>query len=202
MAGLLGIDGSSDGEDFSSDGWIVGTVSFKNAAAKFWPSLMDEVNRSFPAAATLELSSTGACRLDRNYLFPDIHMQQDMDRLLADPNSRLEDVLAELEMTGPPSGVRLRVLRNGTVAHDQELPTDSLDAETFPYLLVWLLEWGGIRESEWNEADVPGRFIARDCRSRREYGVEFVLRSQPLSEGLFRLTVQLNLFPNGTNASK
>ncbi len=194
MAGLLNVEGASAADLPACDGWLVGAVPFCSAAAKFWPSLMEEARITIPGCTAIELSATGHARLDRSYLFPDLHMQQDMDRLLADPDCRLEDVLAEMAVLGPPAHVRVSILRGGMVAHDQELPADSLDADTFPYLLVWLLEWGGIAESMWNEAEVRGGFAAVDRQRQREYGVEFAMRRAALSEGLFRQTVRVGPF--------
>jgi len=57
-------------------------------------------------------------------------LQNDIDRLLSGEDRRsLDDVMAEMRLLGPPTSVRMRLLRGGEQLAQQELPPEALDGE-------------------------------------------------------------------------
>lgn len=193
MAGLLDLgkkDDAPDDERPTATALHIKGTRFDNTAAKFWPGLVDEVFAAFPARPAMELSAPGADDLTRRHLFPELDMQRDMDRMI-ESGETLEDVLAELEITGPPAPVRLRLLRAGEVVFEQALPEDCLDAETFPCLIAWLLEWSGVPESKWNEDRQKGVFRGDDRQRGRSYAISFTILTDHVKEGLLHRTVTL-----------
>lgn len=193
MAGLLDVGRKDDAPGDRrpvTDGFHIRGTRFDNTAAKFWPSLIDEVFEAFPSRPAMELSAPASDDLTRRHLFPELDMQRDMDRMIEDGET-MEDVLAELDITGPPAPVRLRLLREGEVVFEQVLPEDCLDAETFPCLVAWLLEWGGVPDSEWNAARQRGVFRGDDRQRQRSYAISFAVVTDHVKEGLLRRTVTL-----------
>jgi hypothetical protein len=193
MAGLLNLgktdDAPDEGRPTTAALYVRGT-RFDNTAAKFWPSLIDEVFEAFPARPVIELSAPASGPLGRRHLFPELEMQREMDRML-ESGETMEDVLAELDMTGPPAPVRIRLLRGGEAVLDQVLPDDCLDAETFPCLVAWLLEWGGIPTSGWDGPRQKGVFAGDDRGRKRGYLVSFTVVTDHVKEGLCQRTVTI-----------
>lgn len=191
MAGLLDLgkkDESPDSPRPSTAALFVNGTLFTNTAAKFWPGLVDEVFEAFPFRPAIELSAPAAERLTRRHLFPEMDMQRDIDRMMEDGDT-MEDVLAELDVMGPPAPVRLRLMRAGEPVLEQILPEDSLDAETFPCLVAWLLEWGRVPDSSWNEPRQKGVFRGDDKQRRRSYAISFSITTDHIKEGLVNRTV-------------
>jgi hypothetical protein len=194
MAGLLNVgepDAYPTGRP-ATETLYVRRMPYRNSAAKFWPGLADEVAEFFPDRPDIELSAPSGTPLSRRALFPEEELQRDLDRLMEEGRT-LEDVLAELELTGLPAPVRLRLLSGGRVAHEQALPTDCLDNETFPYLVAWLLEWAEVPEDRWNAGSVEGRFSGQDAKRRRDYAMAFALSNEPIKEGLVQRTVKVTV---------
>jgi hypothetical protein len=193
MAGLLDLgnkDNAPEEERPTTSALFVKGTRFDNTAAKFWPGLVDEVFEKFPFRPAIELSALSSDDLARRHLFPELDMQRDMDRMI-EKGETLEDVLAELDITGPPAPVRLRLLRAGKVVFEQALPEDCLDAETFPCLLVWLLEWSGVPDTEWNTPRQKGVFRGDDRQRHRSYAISYTIVTNHVKEGLLQRTVTL-----------
>lgn len=193
MAGLLDLgkkDDVPDDDRPSTAALHINGTCFNNTAAKFWPGLVDEVFEAFPSRPAIELSAPASENLSRRHLFPELDMQRDMDRMIENGDT-LENVLAELELTGPPSPVKIRLLSAGKVVFEQALPEDSLDAETLPCLVVWLLEWSGVPDSRWNEDRQRGVFRGDDRKRGRSYAFSFTIVTNHVKEGLHHRTVTL-----------
>jgi hypothetical protein len=102
------------------------------------------------------------------------------------------EALAVLEITGPPSGVRLRVMRHGFPAPLLAKKLSPPDAETLSFLLAWLLAWADVPPATWNDRTVPGAFMATDLRRHRAYHIQFHLATRHLSEGLYDRELSLD----------
>ncbi len=176
-------------------------VPSTNSAAKFWPSLVDEVRGEYPGCTHMELSVAATSPLVFEDLFPAWALQRGLDELeKADIRQAMARTLAELELLGGPTSVMLRLLANDDDLLLTELPRDCLDAETFPFLLVWLLEWAGVHHSRWNDESVSGEFAMVDLERRRRYELAFELRHEHMSEGLYRRTVTVRCHREGETA--
>ena len=162
-------------------------IRYTNAAAKFWPSLLDEVSDDFPDCTRIELCAPASGLLNRDLLFPELALEADI-RAMQGRSVRelMKDTLAELELLGPPAAVQVRLLAREKECLATELPPDCVDAETFPFLVVWPLEWAGVPETAWNDASVEGEFSGEDKRRGSIYGLSFRLTITPISEGLHR----------------
>ena len=160
---------------------------YSNTAAKFWASLIDEVTEDYPLCSLVELSAASSIPLDRDLLFPEKSLEKDLEGLWeADFEQVLKDTLAELELVGQPSSVRIRIQRGEEELVARDLPADCVDAEIFPHLIVWPLEWARIEESLWNSPSVRGSFTAEDRARGVLYKVSFTAGSEHLSEELYR----------------
>jgi hypothetical protein len=95
------------------------------------------------------------------------------------------DTIAQLELLGPPSPIRVHLSSGGREMGSMDLPLDCADADLLPYLLVWLLEWAAISEYAWNRESVGGEMVATDSRRGYVYAIRFDLQNRHLSEGLF-----------------
>jgi hypothetical protein len=199
MSPLLGgAAKNSPGSEPACTALFVGGVRHANSAAKFWPALVDEVRQRFPDSSRIELATATSAWLSRELLFPQRELEQAIERLKdADLERVLRETLAQLALTGPPASVILRVLSGDAERLLQEIPTDCLDAEIFPYLVVWLLEWAQVAEMLWNLEVVEGAFTAVDRNRRVAYRILFRLESRHLSEGLYRRTVVLTPIVSG-----
>lgn len=171
---------------------FVGGVRYINSAAKFWPSLIDEVREDFPDCSLIELTASFAEKLHRRHLFPAIAFEEDFHLLLSENlRDAIREALAEMELLGPPSSVRIRLLSGRREVLSRGLPLDCVDAEIFPYLAVWLLEWAGIPASRWNSEFLSGDIMAEDRKRRLVYRLSFSLTNRHLSEGLYQRSVSI-----------
>ena len=119
---------------------FVSGTRFHNAAAKFWPTLIDEVGEEFPNCSLIEMSAPISGPLEQEHLFPALALERDLNALIhADFEEVMKKALAELELFGPPSSVRIRLCTDEGELLSRELPRDCIDAEILPHLLVWLL---------------------------------------------------------------
>lgn len=169
---------------------LIDNRRFRNSATSFWTGLIDEVLLVFPAGSAIELSAPAGDTLLRKELFPEKSLSDYIENQLAGrARERLEDIIAELALLGPPGPVAIRVLSCSGILLDGELPIDVVDSSVLTYLLAWLLEWAGIPESAWNDDMVAGRIVARDPVRERSYEIEYELSRRHLSEGLYRRTV-------------
>jgi len=169
---------------------FVRDIRHSNSAAKFWPGLVDEVGAEFPATTRIALTATTSGPLTRNQLFPEKLFEYEVDRLLAgDLEQMWKDVVAEMEILGPPSAVGIRLILDGEELVARELPLDCVDADIFPCLAVWLLEWAGIHPARWNDEVVEGAFLGEDRVRQLAYRFSFRVDSKHLSEGLYERSV-------------
>ncbi len=173
--------------------WLVRTIPYNNAAAKFWSGLLDEVAADFPPQAAVVLSAPTGGWLTPEQLTPERVVQQDLDNLSnEDMRQAYTDAISTLDLIGPPPQTTLRIQ-----LPDEPLPMltqalEVLDAEILPFLLVWLLEWSNAPEVLWNEPAVHGRFLADDPVRHLRYRVAFHLSNQHLREGLFQREVTVS----------
>ena len=167
-------------------------IRYSNAAAKFWPSLIDEVAEDFPDCTRIELIASAASPLEPGLLFPVIALEEGLDALQrANLHDVMNDVLAELELLGPPAPVLIRLLADEKELLSTNLPLDCMDSETFPYLVVWPLKWAGLPASVWNSETLSGRFTGEDRRRGIIYGIAFSLANTHRKEGLYRRTLSV-----------
>lgn len=171
---------------------VVRGVAFANTASKFWSCLMDEVAIASPPETVIELSAPSGGLLCADLLSPATLLQRDLDAL--DPETMqyaYADGLAVLELMGPPAGVRLRLLASDHTRPLMDISLSYLDAEVFPFLLAWFLEWANLQDARWNDAVVRGDFHAEDPSRKVLYQVGFELNNRHMSEGLYQRTIQI-----------
>ncbi|MDI6773995.1 MAG: hypothetical protein QME60_01165 [Verrucomicrobiota bacterium] len=165
---------------------------YVNAAAKFWPSLIDEIREDWPACSLIELTAPSACHLNREHLHPELALQQGFEELRdADMADVMRECLAEMELLGPPSPVRARLFNGQEEMLVRDLPMDSVDSETFSCLVAWHLEWARVPAAQWNSRAVSGTIRAEDQERDRIYHMTFSLLNRRLSEGLFRRSLSI-----------
>lgn len=178
-------------------------VPFDNAAAKFWSTLLDELVELFPACNEISIEADCGGLLNPELLNPEKSLQAEAEQLKnADARRLFNEIVAALEVIGPPCPVRI-VLRGGGIELEaRDLPVDCIDAEIVPFLLVWLLEWGSLVEYAWNNERVAGEFQAEDRARNLEYSFAFALQSRHLSEGLFHRRLDLRFARSALAASR
>ena len=193
MGGLLNASKREAPSDAGGcDSLFVEGVRYGNSAAKFWPTLIDEAREEFPGCSLIQLVASNSGELERRHLFPEIEFEQDIERLLAgDMDKLMEETLAQLEVLGPPSSVRIRLLSAREELLSRELPLDCIDAELFPYLVVWLLKWADIPDYQWNNEFLAGDIAGEDRKRRRLYRISFNLVKRHLSEGFYRQSLSV-----------
>ncbi len=173
-----------------------------NSAARFWPWLVAEAQAEFAAVTAVALSALAAGRLNRDLLHPARALAREMDRMPAgDTAAELRRVMALLDITGPPGAVRLRMLAGDAELAARELPADCADAEILPYLVAWPMEWAGIPEERWNDAETRGRFTAETLREGRRRDLAFTVTGRHVSEGLYARAITIHFAP-GAGAAK
>jgi hypothetical protein len=174
-------------------GLFVHGVPYANSAAKFWPALFDEVGDRRPDCSRMELTAQGAGPLHADQLYPETQLEQDLLRYETEDLAELmQNTLAVLGLTGPPTPVGIRLFAGNRCVLKRNLPDDCVDAEIFSFLSVWLLRWACIEESRWNDGEVDGRFAAEDRRRKLRYDISFTLGSRHLSEGLYHRVLSLS----------
>lgn len=169
-------------------------VPYANSAAKFWRSLADEVRVDFPDCSRVDLETLSSDPLNADQMFPERALERDFNLLLeSNLADEIRKTLAELEMFGAPAAVTIRLAGPEKDILSRELPLDCLDAEIFSCLLVWLLQWAGVAEADWNRDRVEGVVRAEDRNRGVLYRWSFCLVHHPLREGLLRRTLSLAL---------
>lgn len=188
MSGLITQkQGEPPGDPLTPKSLHVGGIRYSNAAAKFWPSLIDEVAEDFIDCTVIELAAPSACPLERSLLFPVLNLDGEIRALQGrSVREAMKQTLAELELLGPPAAVHVRLLAGERELLSAELPLDCVDAETLPYLIVWPLEWAGIPAPAWNREDLTGGFTGEDRRRGIIYEMSFSLTNTHRREGLYR----------------
>jgi len=166
--------------------WRVNDEPVANTAVPFWSALLDEMRYEYAddTVAILNVSSDGLLHPD--LLDPANALLREMEELDGkDFNRAFHEALTVLEITGPPLGVRLRLMRRGIAAPLLAKKLSPPDAETLSFLLVWLLAWAGVPQEKWNDRIVSGSFTATDPKQYRAYTIQFQLATRHLSEGLY-----------------
>lgn len=173
---------------------FIGNTRYQNAAAKFWPRLVDEIQLSHPQCTSVELAATCSSPLNRSVLFPELTLEDDISRLW---NLNLEDVMheavAEMNIIGPPAEVVIRLHKEELIMLEQVIPPNCLDAETFSYFAAWLMEWANIDSRKWNDESLKSSFTGEDRERDVSYLLSFHILYEHISEGLHRRTVKLSL---------
>lgn len=176
--------------------WWIGGRRWANSAAQFWRDLLEGLRREHPDDVRIELSAPGSGRLSRRLLFPEAQLEEEAEAWAdRDTTAELRRLYAELELLGPPAPVLLRVLNADGSERAPPQPIEGLDAEIFPYLAAWLLEWAGIDEAEWNREKLEGGFAASNSRSGPSCSVALEMRTIPLEEGLYRRVLTMHYRP-------
>lgn len=171
---------------------LVRGVAFTNTASKFWSCLMDEVAIASPPDTVIELSAASGGLLCADLLSPATILQRDLDAIAPETMPyAYADGLAALELMGPPAGVRLRLLSADGARLFMDISLSYLDAEVFPFLIAWFLEWANLQDARWNDEVVRGDFHAEDPARKVQYQVGFELNSRHMSEGLYQRTLQI-----------
>lgn len=187
MAGLLRDATPDDPPDRPrTRALIVNGELYANAAAKFWPALIDECEEHFPQCSLMALTAPlGELHPDR--LFPEQDLQRHLDAMMRSGSKvQWEDLLAELALVGPPCPVEARLFAGQKEIAAHPLPLDSVDAETFSYMLSWALQWAAIPSVLWNTPRLSGAVVGDDPDRQRRYRMTFSMSRQHVSEGLFR----------------
>ncbi len=181
-------EGFSSSRNFLKSGeLIIEGVRYDNSAAKFWPSFLDDIRNQYQTADRLEMAAPGDGALHAGLLMPEMALARAMESFGDHPDaaSAMQGIAAEIEAAGPPAGVRLSVFQDDVLLGDKSLD-DFLDAEVFPFLLVWLLEWSCLNEAAWNRHLLRGAFEAEDASRSLIYRIRLQLKNSHLSEGLFQ----------------
>ncbi|MFC1497823.1 hypothetical protein ACFLS1_05015 [Verrucomicrobiota bacterium] len=177
-----------------SDSLFIHGIRYANSAAKFWAGLVDEIREDFPDCDRIMLASYSSEILDRKFLFSELSLARSMESLMGVGFQRImREAIAEMEILGPPGSVEIHLFSEEQEILAGELPLECVDAEIFPFLFVWLLEWAGIPESIWNNELLEGEIEAEDKKRHLEYNVSFRCISEHLSEGLYRRSLTLSL---------
>jgi hypothetical protein len=191
MSGLLhnGKDGMGTGA-YGARMLHVSGFPFENTAAKFWSCLLDEVTEEYPAGTRISLMATCGGKLAADLLVPEMILQRDMRQLESEEaQGVIDDAMGVLELIGPPSGVRLRLMAPGDSAVVRDIVIEDIDAEIMPFLLAWILEWAKVPDGMWNRKTIRGTFMAEDRARRYVYTVSFELETRLLSEDLYQREV-------------
>jgi len=158
---------------------------YTNSAAKFWPTLIDELLEEYPSATAFELTAPAPSVLTPRCLDPAAALEESLERLKnVDIRAAMASTLAELELLGGPAPVIMRVLAGDEELLRRDLPAECVDAEILPYLVAWILRWAGIADARWNEEFLSGALRAEDRRRGRTYAIDFGLHRQHIGEGL------------------
>lgn len=185
---------SSSAEKVGAKCIFVNGLPYDNTAAKFWTALMDELLVDHPAVDEVVLEGPTGGLLISDFLTPEAALQRDMDELSRQPRAdqqTLEEVIAAMDIVGPPPAVHLTARAGDTVLFARPMATEALDADILPFLVVWLLEWGMLAEWAWNQDEVRGDFMAEDRLRQWVYFIKFTLTNRHLSEGLFQRTLSV-----------
>jgi hypothetical protein len=181
---------------FGASMLVVRGRRFHNSAAKFWSALIDELMTEYADCRRIALEAANEGRLDPELLFPEVALQHELNFFSGNAdniNGTWRKALADFELYGPPGSVGLRIYSSSGEAARLILPMDCVDAEIFLYLLAWLLEWGDLPLSAWNDPKVAGAFSAAAASPVRKvkYLFDFTVEHKPLREGLFSWRLDL-----------
>jgi len=167
-------------------------MRYANAAAKFWSSIIDELREDFPECSMMELSASSPGKLSRDFLYPHRALERDLSNLFfCDLETMMKETIAELEIIGPPSSVQVRLFSGENELLVGQLPLDCVDAEIFPYLIVWPLVWANTPDDTWNSECLSGEIEAEDQTRHLVYAISFELTTRHISEGLYRRCISV-----------
>lgn len=194
---------NSAADDFGASTLRINGTLFGNTASKFWSHLLDELLHDFSTCDRIILSAPSTSNLNRSMLQPEAGLQTTLEGLsMLNLRDQWNEVMAEMEILGPPSPVRLRLLNGDD--HQEEvagnLSLESVDAEIFPFLIVWLLEWAKIAEKNWQDNLINGRFQAEDLNRKFIYKLNFTLHHDHVHEGLYQHTLNLQFHRSPQNS--
>ena len=177
------------------EAFVVGNRSYLHSAARFWPRLVDESIQVCPFLSHIQLVTLTAERINPLRLDPTQELADDIESLLGtDLEAVIQSTIAELEIMGPPTPVRVTLEEGPNEVYAGHLALDCVDAETMIYLTAWLLEWAKIPHEIWHRDDIDGQFVGRVRPGETAYLLSFEFRNRHLSEGLYRHT--LSVRPN------
>lgn len=166
--------------------WQVRGVVCDNAAAKFWSGLLDEVQSDYPFRVAITLRAAISGQLSPADLDAGKALEHDLAALAGkDLRQVYQEILAVLEITGPPPPTTVQLARSGQCDPFLTVMLEQPDAETMPFLLAWLLEWQSLPSGRWNDPLLEGAFAAHDPLRRRVYHVRCRMTCRHLSEDLF-----------------
>ena len=175
-------------------GLTISGVDEPNTAARFWCARVDEVSVDFPECVEIELSAPTSGTIDGEFLHPERELERALQQLeQEDFRESIRDILAEMELFGPPAPVMIAIREENAEILSKGLPIDCVDADVFPYLVAWLLEWSHVAVEDWNNEMVKGSFDLLDEKGNFAYDVELTITREHLSEGLYRHMVLLRL---------
>ncbi len=176
------------GKSKPAPGLIVQGVRFVHSAAQFWAGLLEEVAADYSTCDSMAFEILTDLALARDLLFPETALQRELHRLPHWPQRKeaWRAALVQLAVLGPPGAVGFELSAQGVAQKSCSLPLDCVDAEIFPCLLVWLLEWSEVPQCLWNRSALQGGFTAQDRAGRVRYGLRWELENTHLSEGLYR----------------
>ncbi|MBN1674106.1 MAG: hypothetical protein JXR37_23865 [Kiritimatiellae bacterium] len=179
--------------DFGAKLLVVEGRPVRNSAAKFWSHLIDELAEDWPDCDRVVLCAPLTGLLDPEMLCPANSLQDSLDRMAhEEPHAAIQEALAELVLLGPPGAVRITMLSRETELESREFPSECLDAEIFPLVAVWLLEWAAIPAPRWNTDFLEGTACALDPLRGFTYRFDFLFRRIHVSEGLYNLQITLD----------
>ncbi len=179
----------------SAEAWLVGGRRYRNSATAFWRGLLEDLPARFPGCNRAELETTGEGRLHPGLLAPAAGLAGalETDRTAEAIAGEIRELVAGLELTGPPSTVTLTVFRHEIRAGVAPELVEGVDAEVFLYLAAWLLEWSQTPHESWNRENTEGAFSVRFPAARQTRRIAFSLGNRHLSEGLYERILDLRL---------
>ncbi len=195
MSGLLNNEpAASPVRRHGADVWHVHGKPFTHSAAKFWSSLFDEIAEDFPTCDQIVMESCDGERYRAKHLYPELDLAGAAASVAGQSFADcLRSIAIEMEVCGYPTPVRINLYSGDDELLSRNLPLDCVDADLFPHLVVWLLEWSGAPEPAWNNDALFGSISARDRRRQKAYAFEFELQSAHLHEGLIARSLTILL---------
>lgn len=171
--------------------WIRG-ARFNHSAAKFWSQLIDEICVALPECDGFRFASSGDFELQRRLLFPERDLEHDwLDFSDAEMKTLWDETVAQMNLLDQTDWAVIRLQRDGGDLEHPPFLREQIDADTYLYLLAWLLEWAGIPEASWNLESLRGEFAAEHFQRKWRYELRFELRQNHIHEGLYQRALTL-----------
>ena len=104
-----------------------------------------------------------------------------------------------MTLFGPAAPISISLFAGTRELKSHHLPVGCVDANTFAYLIAWILKWSAIPELNWNNAVLSAKIVARDRERKLSYGMSIAFLNKHLSEGLYNrsVTVQFSRKKHG-----